>query len=116
MIDLRQLILRIDEKKNILSHLCLDVDCKIQGEDPKPLIKTINYILNFLKAAAEGEIQISLDAQKENFILVFVAYTQRPAASFLSEPLKEFLNSYKAKIEHVHEPLKYFQVKLTFPK
>ena len=116
MIDLRELIRLINEKKNIPTHLCLDLNCKINGEDPKPLVKAINYILNYLRPLTDQEIQIALDSQKENYILVFIAYTKAASVQPLPETLERSLESYLASLEKVFEPAKYIQLKLIFPK
>ena len=116
MIDLRQLILRIDDNKDIPTHLCLDLDCRIQGDDPKPLIKVINYIVNFLRPLTDQEIQIALDAQRGNFVLAFIAYTPSAEMAPVSTQLSEALKLYEASMQTAFEPGKYIQMILTFPK
>jgi hypothetical protein len=116
VIDLRQLILRIDKNKNIPTHLCLDLNCKIQGEESTPLLRAINYILNYLRLISDKEIQIDLDAHASKYQLVFIVHTDHEEIPGVSDALRKALPPYRAKLEFIHEPKKYVKFQLTFDK
>ena len=46
--DLKQLIYLIKDNKDFDANLILDEGCRIETEDPKPLIKPLNYIINYI--------------------------------------------------------------------
>ena len=47
-VDLKQLLQLINDQKGLDTNLCLDSGCVIDVEDKTPLIKVINYFLNYL--------------------------------------------------------------------
>ena len=113
---LKQLILLINDEKNLEADLCLDLDCKLFTEDVKPLIKAINYIINYLKQLSDNKISIGLSAEKEKFLLSFVIQTSAANAPPLSAQIEEVLEEYQAKMEQEFVPLKYAKVVLIFLK
>lgn len=113
-INLRELILLVKENKDFDSHLCLDLGCSIQSDDAKPLIKAINYIINYLKEAGEGEIQIDLDSHHSKHQLVFIIHTAKIIFPPVSEQLHAALISYDASAEWFFEPGKYAKCQLIF--
>ncbi len=116
MIDLRQLIILIDDKKKLPTHLCMDLDCKIRQDDSRPLVKIINYILNYLRALSDKEIQIDLDAHASDYRLVFIVHSDRSEIPPLNDSLNDILKSYRATLEFSHEPARYVKFQLTFEK
>ena len=46
-VDLKQLIMLIKDNKNFEANLILDEGCILMTEDPKPLVKVVNYIINY---------------------------------------------------------------------
>ena len=48
MIDIRKLIIMIKEQKGMDANLSLEFECFADHEDPKPLVKVINYFLRSL--------------------------------------------------------------------
>ncbi|MBL7994600.1 hypothetical protein JNM05_04440 [bacterium] len=113
-IDLRELILHIKENKDFKSHLCLDIGCSIESDDSKPLIKVINYIINYLKDAGTGEIQIDLDSHHSKHQLVFIVHTENTNIPLQNDQLHSILKSYGAEAEWIFEPAKYVKCVLTF--
>ena len=113
-INLRDLILQINQKKDFDSHLCLDLGCSIEGEDTKPLIKAVNYIINYLKEAGGGEIQIDLDSHHSKHQLVFIVHTNKQTLPVPANQLPSTLKTYNGTIEWVLEPEKYAKCQLTF--
>ena len=47
-VDLRNLIMMIKEQKQMEANLALEFDCVIETEDIKPLVKAINYCINYV--------------------------------------------------------------------
>lgn len=113
-IDLRELMLLIKQNKNFDSHLCLDLGCTIEGDDAKPLIKVFNYIINFLKKAGRGEIQIDLDSHHAKHQLVFIVHTEQTIFPVSDTQLNSVLDLYHASIKWVFEPAKYIKCQLIF--
>ena len=48
-VDLKRLIYMIKDTKNLNANLILDDGCVFDTADPKPLVKVINYIINYLE-------------------------------------------------------------------
>jgi hypothetical protein len=113
-IDLRELILLIKQNKEFESHLCLDIGCMIEGGDSKPLIRTINYIINYLKQAGNGEIQIDLDSHHSKHQLVFIVHTGKTMLPAPNEQLPAVLRTYHGTIEWIFESAKYVKCQLSF--
>lgn len=113
-IDLRELILLIKQNKEFDSHLCLDIGCTIEADDSKPLIKVINYIINYLKETGSGEIQVDLDSHHSKHQLVFIIHTENTNIPPQNEQLHSVLKSYSAVAEWIFEPAKYVKCVLTF--
>lgn len=113
-VDLRELILLIKQNKDFDSHLCLDIGCKIESDDVKPLIRAINYIINYLKESGRGEIQIDLDSHHSKHQLVFIVHTEETNLPDPSERLNSILKTYNSTFEWVFDPGKYVKCQLTF--
>lgn len=113
-INLRELILLIKQNKIFDSHLCLDHGCSIEGDDAKPLIKVVNYIINYMKEAGPGEIQIDLDSHHSKHQLVFIVHTDKRILPTPNDQLQPILKTYKGKIEWIFEPAKYAKCQLIF--
>jgi hypothetical protein len=113
-IDLRELILLIKQNKKFNAHLCLDLGCSIEGDDAKPLIKAVNYIINYLKEAGTGEIQIDLDSHNSKHQLVFIIHTDKKDLTLPSDHLKDTLRSFGGEIEWIFEPTQYVKFQLVF--
>ncbi|MBL7960492.1 hypothetical protein JNL27_09675 [bacterium] len=114
LIDLRELILLIKQNKEFDSHVCLDLGCSIEGHNAKPLVKTINYIINYLKEAGNGEIQIDLDSHHSKHQLVFIVHTGKQTLPPPSDQLQSIMNSYYGTIQWIFEPEKYAKCQLSF--
>ncbi len=115
-IDLRELILLIKQNKDFAAHLCLDIGCKIEGHDPKPLILTINYIINYLKESGQGEIQIDLDSHNAKHQLVFIIHTDKRDLSAPSDNLKDSLSIFGGTLEWIFEPARFVKFQLVFDR
>lgn len=113
-IDMRDLLLAIHTQKDVDADVCLDLGCHLETEDPRPLIKSINYIINYLNQLTDGQLQVGLNLQAEDFRVSYLALTEAVNIPPLSEKLAEALQGYDADVEFVHEPGRYVQVLLVF--
>ena len=115
-VDLKKLILLIDDSKDINANLNLHEGCVFEAEDHKPLIKVINYFLNYVEALTSIPLEISLELRGDQYLLNFLAYSDKTDLPPLSDKLGDALSMYNAKFDTVHEKGKYFQVKISFSK
>ena len=115
-IDLKQLFYLIRDQKGLNANLNLDAGCSLEVEDPKPLIKVINYILNYLLKLTEHPLEISLDLLPETYRLSMLSFSTTEELPEISSQLKEILNDYKAGFNLEHNHGKYIQVTITFSK
>jgi len=115
-IDLKQLIFLIKENKGLKANLILDEGCVFQTADPNPLIKVINYLINYLEQYTSQPLEISLDLFPGNCALTFLAYTRQSVFPSLSANLSEALSDYRATVEFSVQQGKYAQIKILFEK
>ena len=83
-VDLKRLILLIKENKDFEANLILDEGCILETSDPKPLVKVINYFINYLNQLSGQPLEISLDLRNHDNLLSFMVYTDKqdlPAVS-----------------------------------
>ena len=115
-VDLKQLILRIKESKGFEANLILNEGCIIYIQDTTPLIKVLNYIINYMNQLTDRPLEVSLDLRMNDFLLIVMAYTEKSDLPNLSDQLDGVLKDYNAKLDKVHEAGKYLQLKLSFAK
>lgn len=115
-VDLKKLILLIDDSKDINANLNLDEGCVFEAEDHKPLIKILNYFLNYLEALTSLPLEISLELRYDQYLMNLLAYSEKIDLPPLSDKLGDALSMYNAKFDAIHEKGKYFQVKISFQK
>jgi len=115
-IDLKKILLLIYDQKDIEANLNLDEGCLLECEDPKPLIKVINYFLNYLDQLKELPMEIGLELRRDSYALSLLAYTSTDNVPELSDKLEETLRSYNATFDVHHETGKYLQIKISFSK
>jgi hypothetical protein len=116
-LDLRDAIKMIaDSKPEGTVGLSLEFDCKIEAEDPKPLIKVLNYLINFLKQGApDGDlVQISLNASGDGLLLNFAATTTLAEKPALNSQIPDVLKDYDASIQYDFTPSKFAMILVTF--
>jgi hypothetical protein len=116
MLDLRDLMLKIQEQKEMDANLSLEFDCAVETDDPKPLIKVINYIINYLTPLTDKSLEISLNAQLSGILLSFSIFTEHASFPPISDQLNNALRIYDADYKVIQEEGKYFQIILTFTK
>jgi len=113
-IDLRDLIMMIKEKKEMNANLALEFDCKIEVEDYKPLVKVINYAINYISQLTDQAMNISLNAGGRGYMLGFTAFTSQTEFPPVSEQVVEALTPYQATAAVSGEPGKYVKMLVTF--
>ena len=116
MVDLRDLMRKIQEQKQMNANLSLEFDCIVETDDPTPLIKVINYIINYLTPLTDKPLEISVNAQMSGILFSFSVFTEETNFPPLSQQLTEALQTYNATYEVKQEEGKYFQIIITFAK
>jgi len=115
-IDLRDLIMSIKEKKEMEANLSLEFDCRLEVEDYKPLVKAVNYAINYVQQLQKEPMQISLNAGGDGYMLGFTAFTDQSEFPDLSEQAVEACTVYNAKMVKSGEAGKYVKILMTFKK
>ena len=115
-VDLKRLLQLINDQKNLDTNLNLDEGCTIFAQDQAPLIKVINYFLNYLSVLTDKTMEISLDLLGSSILMSMMAFTNKQDLPALSPNLKAALEVYHASYEVKHEPGQYIQIKITFSK
>lgn len=113
-VDLKQLIMLIKANKDFEANLILDEGCALMTEDPKPLVKVLNYIINYLGQLSDKPLEISLDLRTNDNLLSIMVYTDKTELPEVSTEIEDVLKSYKATLERIHESGKYLQFKVSF--
>jgi len=113
-IDLRDLILMIKEHKQINTNVALEFDCVIETEDVKPLVKVINYAMNYINQLTDQPLHISLNATNRGITMSFMAFTVLADFPAISPKVSEALIPYNAELEQKGEPGKYAQLLINF--
>lgn len=114
MIDLRKLMLMIKENKEMDANLSLEFDCEIDYDDPEPLIKVINYLINYLTPLTDKTIEISLNACREGYMLSFAVFSALAELPALSDKLDDALQIYNASLKVTHQQEEYLQLIISF--
>ncbi len=113
-IEIGSLLKYIVENKDIKSNLNIDQTCTINAGDPKPLIKIINYLINYLNQISEGVIDISLKDQSDGCLLCFIISTNNNQLPPISNNLNNALKTFNAAMRIVFEEGKYAQILINF--
>ena len=107
VVDLRDLMMMIKEKKQMNANFALEFDCRIEVDDYKPLVKVINYAINYISQLTDQPMQISLNAGGNGYLLSFTAFTSQTEFPAVSEQVVEALVPYNAIIAASGDPGKY---------
>ena len=113
-IDLGNLLNFIIDQKKVNTTVNIGPECKVNAEDPKPLVKIINYLINYLSQITDDTISVSLKTQSNGCLLCFIVSTNNEQLPPLSDNLDEALKPYNAAMRVVFEEGKYAQIILNF--
>jgi len=113
-IDLRDLLLKIKEQKQMNANLTLEFDCIIETDDVMPLIKVINYCINYISQLTDQQQQISLNASMSGITIGFTAFTSTTDLPEINPQVRETLIPYNAMLEQKGETGKYIQLLVSF--
>ena len=116
VIDLRDLILMIKEKKPMNANLALEFDCRLEVADYKPLVKVLNYAINYIASLTDQPTQISLNAGGNGYLLGFTAFTAKTEFPVINPEVVEALKPYGATVAISGEAGKYAKLLITFTK
>lgn len=115
-VDLRDLILKIKEQKGVDTNLALEFDCVIETDDVTPLVKVINYAINYINQLTDQSLHISLNATSRGITMSLMAFTAAMDFPDISPKVNEALAPYNASLEPKGEPGKYVQLLINFKK
>ena len=115
-VDLKSLLLMIKDNKEMEANYCLDEGCIIDTADVKPLVKVINYFLNYMMQITDSPVEVGLDLRGSNYLMTFMAYSQLMEFPDVSKQIDEILEQFHAKHEKVENPGKYCQLKIQFTR
>ena len=113
-IDLGNLLTFIIDQKKVKTTVDIGPECKVNAKDPKPLVKIINYLINYLIQITDDAINVSLNTQSSGCLLCFIVSTNETKLPPLSDNLDEALKPYNAAMRVVFEEGKYAQIILNF--
>ena len=113
-IDLRDLLLMIKEQKQLDANFALEFDCVIETEDVKPLVKVINYAINYISQLTDQQLQISLNASMSGITIGFTAFISTTELPEINPQVNEALVPYNALLEQKGEPGNYTQLLISF--
>lgn len=115
-VDLKSLLLMIKDNKEMEANYCLDEGCSIESDDVKPLVKVINYFLNYMVQITDNPVEVGLDLRGDNCLLTFMAYSELQEYPAVSDQIAETLVPFNARYEKVENPGKYVQLKIHFTR
>ena len=113
-IELKGLLTYILQNKDVESRTELSTEYILPSNDPKPLIKIINYLLNYLKQMTKDPIDISLKEQSMGCLLSFIISTDYDELPALSDNLVDALKLYNGAMRVVFEKAMYLQILICF--
>lgn len=113
-IDLRDLLLKIKEQKQMNANLTLEFDCIIDAEDVTPLVKVINYCINYISELTDQQQEISLNAGMSGITIGFTAFSSKTDLPEINPQVREALVPFDAELEQRGESGKYTQLLIKF--
>jgi hypothetical protein len=112
--DLRKLMLMIQEEKEMNANMSLEFDCEVDTEDPAPLVKVINYIINYLTPLTDKPLEISLNAHRGGAMLSFATFTEQTNLPAVSDQVQVTLKEYNATLQITHKEGQFVQLIINF--
>jgi hypothetical protein len=115
MVDLRKLINKIQEQKQANVNLTLEFECDIETDDIQPLVKVINYFMNYsCKLAGDLKVEVTLNAAIDYYMLCFISPTTASEYPAINEQVIDILKGYDAEFEMKFQAGKYGSANLQF--
>ena len=115
-VDLRDLMKTIQEKKQMNANLELEFDCIIEVEDINPLVKVINYAINYISQLSDQQMHITVNATMSNITLSLTTFTDKQTLPPINQQANDMLQPYSATLELKNEVGKYAQLLIIFTK
>ncbi len=115
-IDLKQMLFLIREQKDVEANFILDEGCTIESENPKPLIKVLNYLFNFMSQFTDRPMEISLDLLSDSYRLTFLSFCDLQEEPAISDQLSDALNDYDAEFSMTNHAGQYLQLVISFKR
>ncbi len=115
-INLKQIIEWVYSDRLPHAHLCLDLGCTLTFQDPKPLARIVEDVIEYLQSISNEEIQIDLDAHNNKHQLVFIIHTDKDRLTALPRNTMDAVKQYRGEWCTEFEPRKYFKIQITFKK
>jgi len=112
--DLRELLNMIREQKQMNAEMALEFDCTIETEDIRPLIKVINYAINYISQLTDQTQQITLNASMSGITMSFSAFTNQSAFPAINPAVHEALSLYNARMSHTGQPGSHARLLIEF--
>lgn len=113
-VDIRKLVMMINEQKNLNAQLALEFDCVIEIEDPKALVQVINYVINFCAQLNDQPPYISLNDQRDEFLLSFSVNTEATELPEFNEKVIEAAKAFDATFDIKLDPGKFARIIIAF--
>ena len=113
-VDLRDLILMIKEQKQVNANFSLEFDCVIETDNVTPLIKVINYAINYINQLTDQPQEISLNASMRGITIGFTTFTDLTELPAINPQVHEALVPYNAVLGQKGESGKYTQLLISF--
>lgn len=113
-LDLRTLLMMINEKKELNANLSLEFDCIIIIDDTNTLVKVLNYAINYINQLSDDPMQISLNAGMNEISAGFTSFTAKTEFPPLNPQVIEILKKYSVTIELKFEAGKYATILMLF--
>jgi len=74
-LDLKQLLILIDDDLDLEADLCLDLDCHVVTENPSKFVRLLRTVITHIRTHARGPISIGLSALRDSFDIAIVGHT-----------------------------------------
>jgi hypothetical protein len=115
-LNLKNLVQYIFANKEAEANLCLDEGCILDTDDPKPLVKIINYLINYLDQLTDRPLEVGLDLLQDGYLLTVMAFTEKTELPAVSDQIAPALEPFNAQLDTVSEAGSHVQFKLMFRK
>jgi hypothetical protein len=117
MVDLKQLILLIAEKKDVDADYSLDQGCVLPNADQATMIKIINYLYNYVGQHTKTTFPVALELKATQYVLTIVVYSESEVANLSINPqVVEAIISQNGQVKIIIDNPKLFRIVISFAK